>query len=85
MWRSFDKGNLDLCLKQPGEFFMVRAKGEHPGRGGKFVPSIVQLIDNQLYAADNELDAIIFSHKDDFFEPCQDPFECNLEWRELPD
>lgn len=85
MWQSFDKGNLDLCLKEPYQFFLVRPKGLHPARDVKCCPTVVQLIENQIYTADNELEPIVFSHKDDQFHPSSDPFECNLEWCELPE
>lgn len=85
MWKPFVKSDLDLCLKQPYDFFLVRCTGTHPARGGKFVPVTAQLIDEHLYAPDNELDPLIFSHKDDMLRPCVDPFECALEWCEIPE
>lgn len=85
MWKDFSKSDLELCLKEPYQFFMIRVKGLHPGRGGRFCPTIVQLIDNQLFTCENELEPLIFSHKNDIMSPETDPFECNLEWCEIPE
>lgn len=84
MWLNFDKENAVLLAKEPYQFFLVRPKGMHPVCGGKFLPSVVQLIDDQLYSADNELEPLVYSHKNDFLTPCADPFDCNLEWCEIP-
>ncbi len=85
MWKDFIKTDLDLCLKEDYQFFLVRPKGLHPGWNKKFTPSVVQLIVGKLYSCDNELEPIIYSHKDDFLTPSEDPFECNLEWCEIPE
>lgn len=85
MWNEFSKDNIALCLKEQGNFFLVRPKGLHPAWNKKFTPSVVQLIENKLYSAENELEHIVFSHKDDFLTPSDDPFECGLEWCELPE
>ena len=85
MWKAFDMADLELCLKEPYQFFLVRPKGFHPASGKVFVPTVVQLIDGKIYPPDNELEPLIFSHKDDEFHPFDDPFVCNLEWCELPE
>ncbi len=85
MWKPFTKADLSLCLKEPYEFFLVRPVANHPGRGGKCCPTVVQLIDEYIYTADNELEPLIYSHKDNSMTPCDDPFECNLEWCEIPE
>lgn len=87
MWKPFNKSDLELCLKEPYQFFLVRPTGIHPGRGGKFCPTVVQMIDNQLYTCENELEAIIFSvNPQDIMEgPTDDPFNAKLEWCEIPE
>jgi hypothetical protein len=85
MWKNFTKSDLGLCLKEPYEFFLVRYKGTHPARGGKFCPIVVQLIDEQLYVDDNELEPLTFSKAGADMEPSNEPFECDLEWCELPE
>ena len=85
MWKPFVKSDLELCMKEPYQFFLVRPKGLHQTTGQKFTASVVQLIDNELYRCMDELEPIIFSHKDDFLTPETNPFECNLEWCEIPE
>lgn len=85
MWKPFIKDDAILTVKEPYQFFMVRGRGLHPGRGVKFVPSIVQLIEGELYTCDNELESIIWSKKGEHLEPTNDPFEADLEWMEIPE
>lgn len=85
MWKDFNKSDLELCLKQPYDFFLVRQKGLHPASGKKFVPITVQLIDGKLFTCENELDPLAFSTKHNVMEPSDNPFECALEWMEIPE
>jgi hypothetical protein len=85
MWKPFIKDDVELSKKEPYQFFMVRVKGIHPGRGGKFVPTIVQLIEGNLYTSDNELEPIKWVKRNSQYEPTTDPYETDLEWREIPE
>jgi hypothetical protein len=80
-WKLFGDGNPT----EPYQFFLARRRGEHPGRGGRCCPVIVQMIDGKLYTSDNELDPLVFSHKDDQWQPCDDPMQCDLEWHPIPE
>lgn len=62
------------------EYFLVRPKGIHPGRGGLFLPTIVQRIDGEFYATDNEVDPIYFGQN----EADDHPLKTTLEWQPLP-
>lgn len=85
IWKPLTKDSSEVAKKEPYEFFLVRPRGFHPASGKLFSPSVVQLIDGKLYTCDNELDPIIWSHKDDQWTPTTDPCEANLEWCEIPE
>jgi hypothetical protein len=64
-------------------FFLVRMKGIHPNFGKPYTPMVVQMIDNRLYTADNELEPVEFGGfvGDDYVKM---PLKA-LEWHSLPD
>jgi len=83
MWKDLTKESM--VNKDWYQFFLVRPKGLHPASGKKFTALVVQYGDGHLYTPDNEVEPIIYSHKDDVMTPSNDPFECNLEWMEIPE
>jgi hypothetical protein len=71
-----------------GNFFMVRPRGINPNTGKVYLPSIVQMFNHAhhaLYSSDDELEPLTWSTAADRLEPTQNPFDANLEWRELPE
>lgn len=81
MWKDFTgtfEGN---------DFFLLRMKGIHPGRGVPYLPCIAQLIDGELYSSDNELEALSWGCYDvdgHLYEE-RNPFKANLEWCPIPE
>lgn len=62
------------------EYFLVRPRGLHPGKGQPFLPTIVQRIDGEFYTTDNELEPVYFGQD----ESEDHPLKTTLEWKPLP-
>lgn len=74
-WRTMDSAPSGWK-----NYFFVRPKGLHPGFGEPFLPTLVQQVEGQFYAPDNELDPLYFGQD----EPDDNPFKAVLEWRPIP-
>ncbi|WP_316200954.1 MULTISPECIES: hypothetical protein [unclassified Bradyrhizobium] len=72
--------DLSKAPTEPHDYFLVRPQGHHSVTGKKFLPTMVQRIDGQLYSTDNELEPLYFGER----EPHDSEFRRTLEWKPLP-
>jgi hypothetical protein len=85
--------SMDSAPTGAHRFFLVRPCGEAPF-GGKYLPSVVQQIDGELFSPENEIDPLVWikrgteletSGGDGTYQPATRVEDVDLEWRELPD
>jgi hypothetical protein len=68
------------------EFFIVRVPGLHPARATPFTPQIVQQIEGELFAPDDEINPLLFvSEKGYDHDPETVFMRTNLEWQPFPE
>ena len=75
MWKS-----MKTAPRGWGNYFLIRSKGTHPTRGGKYAPTVVQQIDGQFYGADDEITPL------EFGENIESPIKFKgLKWCPIPE
>lgn len=67
-----------------GNFFLVKPPGISERTGKEFIPTVVQRVNDEVFDCHSELEAIIWSHKDELLRPTTNVNEAGLLWHLLP-